>query len=72
MSMIFFFCIGFNDLKTIEAALFIRSVIENEQLAPSVADGWSASELVDASVRSAESGTWVTIPEIDGGTTYDR
>ena len=64
--------IGFNDLKTVEAALFIRSVIENEQLAPSVADGWSTSELVDASVRSAESGAWVRIPVVDGVTTFDR
>nr|WP_255498818.1 MULTISPECIES: Gfo/Idh/MocA family oxidoreductase [unclassified Leucobacter] len=64
--------IGFNDLKTIEAALFIRSVIEKEQFAPSVADGWSASELVDASVRSAASGAWVKVPEVTGVTTYDR
>ena len=64
--------IGFNDLKTIEAALFIRSVLEHDQIAPSVADGWSASELVDASVRSSASGAWVSVPEVDGVITYDR
>lgn len=63
--------IGFNDLKTIEAALFLRSVAEQQQLAPSTADGWAASEIVDASVRSAESGAWVEIPQVEGVTTYD-
>ncbi|WP_315070753.1 Gfo/Idh/MocA family oxidoreductase [uncultured Microbacterium sp.] len=63
--------IGFNDLKTIEAALFLRSVAEGRQLAPSVADGWSASELVDASLRSSESGEWVELPEVTGITTYN-
>lgn len=63
--------IGFNDLKTIEAALFLRSVVERRQLAPSTADGWAASELVDASLRSAESGAWVELPEISGETTYE-
>lgn len=62
--------IGFNDLKTIEAALFLRSVAEGKQLGPSAADGWSASELVDASLRSAGSGEWVTIPEVSGNITY--
>lgn len=62
--------IGFNDLKTIEAWLFLRSVTEGKQLAPSAADGWAASELVDASLRSAESGAWVDIPEVSGETTY--
>lgn len=62
--------IGFNDLKTIEAALFLKSVSEGKQLAPSVADGWSAAELVDASLKSAESGQWVDVPEIMNGTTF--
>jgi predicted dehydrogenase len=63
--------IGFNDLKTIEAALFLRSVAEGRQLAPSVADGWSASELVDASLQSSQSQAWVTVPDVAGETTYD-
>jgi predicted dehydrogenase len=63
--------IGFNDLKTIEAALFLRSVAEQKQLAPSVADGWAASEVVDAALRSAESGEWTEVPQVTGQTTYD-
>lgn len=62
--------IGFNDLKTIEAALFLQSVADRRQLAPSAADGWSASEIVEASLRSAESGSWVDIPKVDGATTF--
>ncbi len=61
--------IGFNDLKTIEAALFLRSVAEGKQFAPSAADGWSASELVDVSIRSAESGQWIDVPAVTGATT---
>lgn len=63
---------GFDDLKTIEAALFLRSVAEGVQHAPSAADAWAAAELVDAAVRSAESGSWATVPAVDGATTYDR
>lgn len=61
--------IGFNDLKTIEAALFLQSIAEGRQLAPSAADGWSASEIVDASIRSAETAQWVDIPTVTGETT---
>lgn len=62
--------IGFNDLKTIEAALFLQSVSEGRHLAPCAADGWSASEIVDASLRSAESGEWIEVPLVEGTTTY--
>ncbi len=58
---------GFDDLKTIEAQLFLRSVASGEQLAPSAADGWSAAEIVDASLRSAESGRWEAVPEVRSG-----
>lgn len=61
---------GFDDLKTIEAQLFLRSVIEGRQLAPSAADGWSAAKLVDAALRSAASGSWAEVPEVSGETTH--
>jgi predicted dehydrogenase len=53
---------GFDDLKTIEAALFLRSVAENVQHGPSVTDGRAAAALADAADRSAHSRQWVTIP----------
>lgn len=61
---------GFDDLKTIEAAQFLRSVAQNRQLAPSVADAWAAAEVVDAAVRSAETPTWADVAAVSGLTTY--
>lgn len=59
---------GFDDLKTIEAALFLRSVHEGSQLAPSAADAWAAAELVDAALESARTGTWRDVPRVPGAT----
>jgi predicted dehydrogenase len=63
---------GFDDLKTVEAGLFLRSVAENRQLSPSVADGWSAAEIADAALRSAKSREWIEVPQVDENTTYHR
>ena len=63
---------GFDNLKTIEAYLFLRSILENKQYAPSVGDGWAAAEIADAALESAESGQWVNIKPVDALTTYDR
>jgi len=52
---------GFDDLKAIEAALFLRSVAQNEQLAPSAADGLAAAEVIDAIERSAATSAWVDV-----------
>jgi len=62
---------GFDDLKTIEATLFLRSVLEKKQLAPSATDAWSAAEIVDAALRSTATGGWVDVPEVTGPHTYD-
>lgn len=62
---------GFDDLKTIEAALFLRSVSEGRQLAPPAADAWAAAEIVDAAQRSAAAGSWETVRAVSGPTTYD-
>ncbi|MEY8576749.1 Gfo/Idh/MocA family oxidoreductase [Corynebacteriaceae bacterium 6-324] len=63
---------GFDNLKSIEAYLFLRSILENKQYAPSVGDGWAAAEIADAALESAESGQWVNIKPVDALTTYDR
>jgi predicted dehydrogenase len=55
---------GFDDLKTIEASLFLRSVAEGIQYAPSAADAWSAAEIVDAALVSASSGQWRTVRQV--------
>lgn len=62
---------GFDDLKTIEAALFLRSVLTGEQHAPSAADGWAAAAVGEAVVASAADGRWHPVPVVPG-TTYDR
>ena len=62
---------GFDDLKTVEASLFLRSVVEGRQLAPSAADAWSAAEIVEAAQTSARTGSWADVPTVEGTTTYD-
>lgn len=64
--------LSYDDLKVIEAALFLRSYQEGEQLAPSVADGLSAATVADAAERSALTGAWQTVPPATGRTTIGR
>ncbi|MFV0360202.1 Gfo/Idh/MocA family protein [Tropicimonas sp.] len=49
---------GFDDLKTIEAYQFVRSVIEDTQIAPSAEEGRSAIAVVQAALDSVSSGRW--------------
>ena len=63
---------GFDDLKTIEAYQFLRSVVENEQLAPSVADGNAAAAVIQAAEDGAASGAWQRVASVDGPLTYDK
>lgn len=61
---------GFDDLKVVEAALFLRSVLTGEQHAPAAADGWAAAEVAEAIVASAADGRWHRVPPVPG-TTYE-
>jgi predicted dehydrogenase len=61
---------GFDDLKTIEARLFLESVASGQQLAPSAADGWSAACVADAAEQSAADGVWHKVGAISGPTTF--
>ena len=47
---------GFDDMKSIEAAQFLRSVLTGDQHAPSAADAWCAAEVDEAIVASAADG----------------
>jgi predicted dehydrogenase len=60
---------SFDDLKTIEASLFIKSVLERKQIAPSAADCHSAAECVAAAKRSIASGTWQSVHQVSGNRT---
>ena len=56
---------GFDDLKTIEAALFLRSVVEHRQHSASATDAWAAAEIVYAAEQSAASGRWVDVVAVE-------
>jgi len=55
---------GYDDLKVIEAALFLRSVVDGEQLEPGVAEALAAARVVAALERSAASGAWETVGDL--------
>ncbi|ROQ38679.1 putative dehydrogenase [Frondihabitans sp. PhB188] len=61
---------GFDDLKTIEAAQFVASVLSGTQIAPSVADGLAAAAIVEAAEKSLVDGAWHDVPPVDGPLTY--
>lgn len=52
---------GFDELKVVEAYLFLQSVVTGEQLAPSVADALAAARVVDAAEESASDGLWHSV-----------
>lgn len=56
---------SFDDLKTIEASLFVKSVLERKQYAPSASDCYSATECVAAAKRSIETGSWQKVHPVN-------
>jgi predicted dehydrogenase len=62
---------GYDDLKTIEAAQFVLSVLRGQQLAPSVADGLATATIVEAAEASIEDGRWHDVAAVDGVLTTD-
>lgn len=62
---------GFDDMKSIEAAQFLCSVVTGEQIAPSAADAWCAAEVDAAVVASTADGRWHDVPVVEGRTTFD-
>ncbi|HWN31570.1 MAG TPA: Gfo/Idh/MocA family oxidoreductase [Pseudonocardia sp.] len=58
---------GYDDLKVIEAARFLRAVLERDTAGSAhctVADAHAAAEVVQAAVDSAASGSWVRVKEV--------
>jgi len=53
---------GYDDLKVIEAARFLRSVADDQAYGATVADAIRAAEALDAMAESATSGQWVALP----------
>ncbi|MFE9775336.1 Gfo/Idh/MocA family protein [Streptomyces sp. NPDC005931] len=54
---------GYDDLKVVEAYRFLRSVAEGVPHGATLADAVRGAAALDAMARSAESGTWVNVPE---------
>ena len=52
---------GFDDLKVIEAAAFLRSIVDGKPHGATVTDAVRAAEAVEAMVESARRGTWVEV-----------
>jgi predicted dehydrogenase len=55
---------GFNDLKVSEAYLFLQSVGDGKQRAPGVREILAAAKVLDAMVRSFETGEWEEVRDI--------
>ncbi|MFJ5302939.1 Gfo/Idh/MocA family protein [Streptomyces sp. NPDC088350] len=51
---------GYDDLKVIEAYRFLRSVAEGKPYGATLPDAVRSAAVVDAMVRSAETGTWMS------------
>ncbi|MEU2923758.1 Gfo/Idh/MocA family oxidoreductase [Streptomyces sp. NPDC007251] len=54
-------CMGYDDLKVIEAYRFLRSVTEGTAIGTTLSDAVAAAVALDAMSRSAGQGTWVDL-----------
>ncbi|MCX4992907.1 MULTISPECIES: Gfo/Idh/MocA family protein [unclassified Streptomyces] len=52
---------GYDDLKVVEAHIFLRSVADNTPYGATLVDAVRSATALDAMARSAESGGWVTL-----------
>jgi hypothetical protein len=55
---------GYDDLKVVEAALFLDSVVDGEQREPGVREALAAARVVAAMERSAASGAWEAVGDV--------
>ncbi|MBW7883740.1 MAG: Gfo/Idh/MocA family oxidoreductase, partial [Caldilineaceae bacterium] len=52
---------GYDDLKTIEAFHFLKSIVDGEQIEPGFRNAYTAARTNQAMIRSWESGTWEAV-----------
>ena len=55
---------GYDDLKVIEAALFLQSIADGEQREPGIREALAAAKVIAAMERSAASGAWEQVGEV--------
>ncbi len=53
--------LGFNDLKTIEIAEFLRAVAGQAVSGPDFRDAWEIQKIIDTAVRSSREQRWITL-----------
>ncbi|MDO5747862.1 MAG: Gfo/Idh/MocA family oxidoreductase [Actinomycetaceae bacterium] len=63
---------GFDDMKCVEAYQFIQGILTHRQIGPSVADGWLAAEVDEATVASAQEGIWKDVAPVSGSLTFNQ
>jgi len=63
---------GFDDLKVVEARKFLESFTGLRHLNSNIHDAVSSAAVLDAAERSAQSGSWVKLPEVAGVTSAKR
>jgi predicted dehydrogenase len=54
---------SFDDLKVVEAALFLESVVDGEQREPGMREALAAARVIAAMERSAASGSWESVAD---------
>ena len=55
---------GYDDLKVIEAELFLRSIADGEQRQPGVREALATARVIAAMERSAASGVWEDVADV--------
>jgi predicted dehydrogenase len=53
--------LGFNDLKTIEAASFLAAIAGGPAAGPDFREAWEVQKVIDAAVAASKSRAWVRI-----------
>ena len=60
---------GYQDMIIIEAKDFLEAIETGEARFPTFRDGLAVAEVIDAAIRSSNTGTWVDVPDVLGGAT---
>jgi hypothetical protein len=55
---------GFDDLKVVEAYLFLQSIADGQQRAPGMREMLEAARVIDAMDRSCASGAWEDVRDL--------
>jgi predicted dehydrogenase len=62
---------GYDDLKVVEAALFLQSVVDGEQREPGIREALAAARVTAAMERSSASGLWEPVGDLALSSAYE-